>query len=297
MTLLLSVITADFVVQASDRRVTRGTKVVDDDTVKSVLFNGHAAFAFTGLARLPASKAALAHRGAEMDGGYRPTSQWIAEVVSLPAKLMEDVLDNIRVEAEAAFAAMGPAARKIPHGFVGVGWQGTPLEPILYLVSNIVTTTVTRQFHISRAPLAGLPYRLHSSLPLPPKIDKRMSRRMKETVDRKLGAGAVSRVLLETIREVADQNRRGTVGRGIIQVCIPKAPVVELVAEREYRITSGQPPHPEQITFQFFPAGKDEGVAYSPYVTFCGLITPRLISTGTFKIEHVEMGGEPSEPA
>lgn len=274
MTLLLSLLTRDYVLQASDRRVTQGAKLRDDESVKAVLLNGHTAFAFTGIARLPASEKARAVRGVE--AGYRDTSQWLAEVVSCGATTLGEVLEDIQAEAAAAVSRVPYPLRDCALAFVGVGWEGTPLEPVLYQVWNFSDGKVAKGFEIATGRFEGNepPYADHSSRPLPRKIAKDHQRRLRDCAERGLGPSATARVLVETIREVARQDR--SVGRGIIQVCIPRRPVVELEAGREW-LMSAHAPNDEHVTFQFFPPGEDTGKPHSPFMVLGGLITPTLI--------------------
>src|SRR4029077_798913 len=229
--------------------------------------NGHTAFAFTGLARLPASE--LARNARQVEGNFRDTSQWLAEVVSCPATKLTEVLTNVQGEASNAIAAVPYALRHCAHAFIGVGWEGTPLEPVLYQVWNFGQGRVRRDFQIAVARLEGEPYGVHSSRPLPPMIDRELQRRIRDCLPRDLGPAAVARILVETIRAVARQDR--TVGRGIIHVCIPRGPVVELESGREY-LLSARTPKRDEITFQFLPAHSDDGVPYSPFMVLGGLI-------------------------
>jgi hypothetical protein len=273
MTLLLSVLTQDYVVQVSDRRVVMlpGARLRDDDSVKAVLLHGHAAFAYTGLARLPASEAARAARGEA--GGYRDTSEWLAEVLSLGSTL-DEVLTNLKVEAADAISRAPTPLRNCAQAFVGIGWEGDPLEPVLYQVWNYGKGRVAKDFELATGRLEGEEYGAHSSRQLPPMIDNELNRRLTDCMKRGLGPSATARVLVETVRSVARGDR--TVGRGVIQVCLPRGPVQDMQAEKEW-LMSAHAPNLEHITFQHLPAYKDDGVPYSPVMVLGGLITPRLI--------------------
>jgi hypothetical protein len=61
MTMILTCLTKDYVVQASDRRLTRAigrkVEVIEDHSNKALIYSNHFTFAYTGLAKLPLKSA------------------------------------------------------------------------------------------------------------------------------------------------------------------------------------------------------------------------------------------------
>jgi hypothetical protein len=271
VTLILSALTQDYVVQVSDQRIVAvpSFRVEDDDTVKAVLYDNHTTFASTGLARLPRSEAVQAAEGG--DSLHRDAPYWLGEVMGLPAGTIPDMLENIRVEAAKSMAKAphGP----YPHAFVGVGWSGTPLVPTFYQVWNYPNGQAEQVFEVGMATL-DRPLAWNASKPIPPKVEKKCGREIKVCVERDLGPATVARILRRTIRTVA--NTDGTVGRGLIEVCLPRRPVVAHEAEQEWRL-SAKEPNLERASFRYFPTGEEESVPGSPIARLGPLLTEELI--------------------
>jgi hypothetical protein len=130
VTLVLTCVAPDYVVQVSDRCMTwvRADGRIDhqdDDTNKAVFFCGHMAFAYTGLGEL---------------GSHKRTDLWLAETLPGGAKLSESV-ELVRSRATSEFAAppiSRVAAKNRCHTFVGGGWATFKgrLEPIISITSN-----------------------------------------------------------------------------------------------------------------------------------------------------------------
>jgi hypothetical protein len=100
MTLILSVITPEYVLQVGDRRLTdiSSGRIVDEEAIKAVLFNNHISFSYTGLARLPRSASVIAARGG--DPTDRAASFWLAEVLALGRTLDEALVSSRRDRGE-----------------------------------------------------------------------------------------------------------------------------------------------------------------------------------------------------
>src|SRR5258708_38420117 len=78
MTMILTCLTKDFIVQASDRRLVylRGRKIIykEDDRNTALIYENHTVFAYTGLATLSNQKFAI---------------DWAAELLAQPATLQD----------------------------------------------------------------------------------------------------------------------------------------------------------------------------------------------------------------
>lgn len=132
MTLITFVLTEQYVVVASDRRITlaRGTKVLsqDDKAVKSVLINGQLLLGFTGVA--------------EPDG--MPMVQWLGE--HLTGVHPNDIPEVLR-DLMSKYYRANRAVHAIPHAFLAAGFAFNPLRspaawPMGFRVAN--TANVVR---------------------------------------------------------------------------------------------------------------------------------------------------------
>lgn len=264
MTLVLSCLTRDYVLQVSDRRLVFTQpkfSIKDDDTLKAVLLNGHVTFAYTGLSELPRSPRVAEIRG---DGPkILPTNMWLAEVLSL-GDCLENCLDMVAIEAKSALNYYRRYPENVRRlGFIGVGWTTqTPessFEPMMFLIDNFdnVSHFKKRIFNLGD----NVQHFFFSSLRLSKKIYKEKARAIAECVKRGLGPGAIGRVLIETLRKEARYNK--TVGTGAILTCIPRANVEIAHRGQAWGMSAG-PPSLENMTFLHIPAGSDDGIAHGP---------------------------------
>src|SRR5262245_37528625 len=117
MTLILSCLTNDYVLQVSDRRLTflggpRSGQVMDDDRNKAVVWNSIIAFAYTGVTPVDDER----------------TDIWLTRTLIDAAKAglppdLPSLLSFLRDSATNAFARLTTLhGRTFHHTFVGVGW-------------------------------------------------------------------------------------------------------------------------------------------------------------------------------
>lgn len=122
MTLVISAATAEYLIQATDRRLTRGWPITDvrDDETKAVIFCNSAIFGFTG-------------RAYADDQQTRRTDHWLCEALAGSTRLDEQ-LPVLKARADETFAFRGE-----PLAFAATAWgtrnDGEP-SPFLALVSN-----------------------------------------------------------------------------------------------------------------------------------------------------------------
>ena len=263
MTLILSVITQKYVFQACDRRLVftqPKVRVHDDSALKAVLLGFHSAFSYTGLANLPRSKAVASVRGS---GPQKlSTNVWLAEVLSLGNTLQECltyVVDEASESMNRQFA-LPPALRR--HAFIGVGWKQDAngrLEPAIYEINNF---TNTARFALTLITLGDQQYGSYSSHPLPTKVVKNYDRLLAEAMKRDVGPDAIGRIMVETIRDVARSVE--TVGRGVLQLCIPRVQVERVLTGGDWSMNTGHAP--DHMTFKHYAANSDDGSQYGPTV-------------------------------
>ena len=240
MTLILSCITREYVVQASDRKVTAfDGSWFENQRNKAVFFCGHSAFAYTGLASL----AGLL------------TEEWLTQELGT-AKALTDGIPHIARQAKAAL-------RRIPFGtsvpteernkirrlaFVNVAFmldagakEVAPqnLRPVVTVVSNffrppnIWLAQAERDFLTWHRYLPnGEPFALFSAgQSLRPDENKDLNEQLHRAIERATTGYPVARLLARQIKIVSDRNDK--VGSNVMCAVIPREAVVRDV---------GQPP-------------------------------------------------------
>jgi hypothetical protein len=121
MTLIVSAATTEYLLQAADRRLTRGQPIrhVRDDETKAVIFCNSAIFGFTG-------------RAYADDKQMHRTDHWLCEALAGSPHLGEQ-LPVLKARADESFAPRGE-----PLAISGTAWgtRDGNLSPCLVLVSN-----------------------------------------------------------------------------------------------------------------------------------------------------------------
>jgi hypothetical protein len=146
MTLILAVLTDEYVALASDRRVTerRGTRITRQEDTDTKTFNicGHFLMGFTGLARID---------------GHR-IERWVVDVLAgVDAK---DYFKALRGEIDSAFRRLGHAGL-IPHAFLAVGFAGVRSAGDLRPLSIVISNSLDEQGRFSPTAL-GSNFKIHS---------------------------------------------------------------------------------------------------------------------------------------
>lgn len=259
MTLVLSYLTPDFVVQVSDRRLTWSNgSVADDSSNKATVYCGRMAFAYTGLAQIKTHK----------------TDEWLTMLLAR-AKSMPEAMKMLKDEATAHFRGISETPRQRRHAFVAVGWTRRaveePFRRILVRVSNFHDAT--------GGELAEGGSEFSSALWIlepnePPRLNV-TGRQLTEDEALLLGDGLrhmqdatdVAFALARMVRIVAA--RDAAVGRGILAVHIPRAAVEAMGPE--FEVLFGAPFGPRTAGSAYFPANSQEMVQYGPNVACYGV--------------------------
>jgi hypothetical protein len=262
LTLIISVLTPQWAIQVSDRRLVRireGAAVrADDERNKAVTWCGRLAFAYAGLAEL---------------GREKQTDIWLANRLSESEAALEqgsdqgDLLGAVAQRATRYFE--GPrisrfSAEMRRHAFVGVGWARfdgeDDVSPYLALVSNFHDPEDGTELAEAR-PAFGLSMRrlepgqgghvMPVGYPLPQSEIDELSGRL-------AGADAddiaLVAVLADKVREAAAASE--LVGRGLLVNVIPRGGHGDEQAER--------------TTFlRVFPEDELPGTPYRP-IDVCG---------------------------
>jgi hypothetical protein len=124
MTLILSIITDEYIVQVSDRRLTRfDGSVFDDGTNKVLSWCGMFSIAFTGIAFIDRKQT-------------KPTLEWVQETLR-SAKDIEPAIELLRSGLQTKLAVLPNAwDKRLALSMVGWALRDGALVPVSILISN-----------------------------------------------------------------------------------------------------------------------------------------------------------------
>jgi hypothetical protein len=290
MTLILSYISREFVIQVSDQLlVTRHAgkwRPLRDPVVKSVVADGRVAFASTGLAQVPRSPAAQAGRNlpAEDVGA----NLWLAEVLALPDDPRE-IPQRLVEETSSSYAKLTSVPLDLrQQALMGVGWfsvDGGALEPVSIKITNM---NPARQFEATGVRLdGGARAHLEANRPLNSPRLIPLRRRIAQCVNRRVGPKPVARTLIAVARAIAATDE--TVGDDLILSCIPRNQVVRQLDGAGWVLEEGEPSL-RGVSFQHLPAGTHVGKTFSPTVVLGGLVAHQMHIAGGVNIQMLPPG-------
>jgi hypothetical protein len=259
MTLILSALTQDYVVQVSDRQLSVGGKRIEPPTNKSVIFCGHIAYGYTGQAFIE----------------NKTTELWLVDVLAgAQSQSPTQALEAIASRATDAFRRSSQLRNK-RHAFVGVGFGSisNQLRPLLCVISNY-TDTQDRQAGGVRDTftydctmldprnsfyLFPAGQRLHES-----EVGAFIANA--RSVVKRADAPAMAELLVRKVREVAD--RTETVGKDVMITIFPKSvvPFSSIATSFEPKTLT------DQATFRYRPSDDRSDIFYAPAIV-CGGIT------------------------
>jgi hypothetical protein len=257
VTLILSCLTPEYVLQVSDRRLTMlDGSVRDDDATKAVVFELQVAFGYTGLAELPRSQAAR-QRWPRQGANWVPTNEWLAEVLAIAGqegdpitRLAQETVASLR---RATYRVRDPMVRRI--AFIAVGWTQVPPDgddqPVLFTLSNLddPSQLTSRLETLGRRVSA-----VHSSLAHESTLRDSLERGIAKCVRHRTGPAAAGRLLVEAIRDVAARDK--TVGRGLLVNCVPLNAIKAARAGGSFGLAASEPSL-DGATFYYMPATGD----------------------------------------
>lgn len=233
MTLILTALTPEFIVQASDRMLTYPSgDVARSDAVKSVVVGVDTSFGYTGMAGLPVTASMAAARPYLKAGEWLTTSEWIATVAAnaSSSKLADTAL--LAAEGAKAMQLIGPRESSKLTIFIRTNWtmneRTGDLEPSLVRISNVMDenrfeyslTRIGSDRHslldtsLKKADLSSIGFSPDS-----------LERRIDEEVAGNSDPAKVLALLVDAVREVSRLLRaKGSliVGEDVIQTCIPR---------------------------------------------------------------------------
>jgi len=291
VTLILSHITRDYVLQVSDRRLVSlpDLKPKHDDATKAVLYGLHTTFGYTGLAHLRRSAKVCDRRN--KPGEPVATHMWLVEVLNLYPNSLEHAL--VAIQEEMNFVTLVSYLPK--HAFIGVGWidkgPGTPIEPAIHEIANI-DSKFQRTDRFQRYSIVlqkDQPFLTHWSSPGPEKIVMKTARLIRRRMRRGGAPSEIAGILREAVREVAKEDT--TVGRGVLVTCVPKKQALDDAAGKGWSITAVAP-NLESFSFLHFPAKHEIGLAHGPAIAIGENFAPKIILEGNARI----LVGRPTPP-
>ena len=262
MTLILTCITDQFVIQVSDRRLTylngpNVGKLMDDDRNKAVLWNSTVAVAYTGVTPID---------GVETDN-------WLASTLVEAARSgvepeVAPYLSYLRDRSTDAFRRLTQLhGRVFAHAFVGAGWglfgdrrypeRGERLSPYYVLVSNACApdgswkSNPDTEFVWSGqgfAPKPGLLRVINTGQPLALQEHRVLTRRLREVMKHDAGPSSAARCLVKAVRGVAARN--SAVGSNLMVTCIPREASAAMLSSTHLAASFGAP-NRTSCTFQY----------------------------------------------
>lgn len=237
MTMILTCLTKDFVIQSSDRRISKviDNKVqwYDDQSNKALVYKSQFVFAYTGQATIPVRK-----NGQIIDIS---TIDWAAEQLS-KGKNLEEAVFNLKYRATELMNAN--YVRKLPGykrrvAFVGAGFEEIEnggkqaRRPLRIMIENCIDDggsilDVPRdEFRVQHDPLGNSDAALYvAGQPLRPRrIEVEFSRLLKSSAQHNVNPEKIGVLLTGKILDTAKamHKDRKTVGENIMCICVPQA--------------------------------------------------------------------------
>lgn len=273
MTQILAAITNNYVLLATDRRLTYAVgpkkgQLFDDDTCKLVNFCNYSGLAYSGLAQIEG----------------KATHEWIA--CALADANCSDIGTAgkiIRDRATQAFSKLPPSTRR--HVFVMAGWaqfkKFPGLRPHVGVISNYLDSDwrplpdsrPTFDFTTRVLNEDGPVYWAAFGQPLGEDRYHAFTRNMNRLVTRDIGPAEALRLLVDEI--LSTSSRQPTVGSRILALSIPKQ-CVERQLNSGSSSMKGLPPTRENVTFAYFQPGYSELQQYGPTLVCGGFAVTNL---------------------
>jgi hypothetical protein len=236
MTMILTCLTPDFVIQSSDRRISvvKDNKLQwwDDHRNKALVYKSQFVFAFTGQATIPVKK-----NGQII---WTSTIDWAAEQLS-KGKNLEEAVFNLKYRATELMNTN--YVRKLPDykrrvAFVGGGFEeiesgGKQIRrPLRIMIENFIDDDgsildVPRdEFRVQYNRLGNRGAALYvAGQQLQPSIEVEFSKLLRSYAQHKVNPERIGVLLTEKIQDTAKAmpKHRKTVGENIMCICVPQA--------------------------------------------------------------------------
>lgn len=222
MTLVVSCISPNHVVQVSDRRLTwaagpKAGELADDHTNKALVVCNRLCVSYTGLAEIGRVKTdEWVLDVADRVRPYNPARVWIAIALAATAEFR-----NIRFDRSLKRHAF------LISGWAKLGRTDAPISPFISTISNALSAEgdwldeAEDSFRVRVIPLADKPYLISTvGQRLPDNILTRLTRNVRNYAVRERGPEAYMRLIAAAIRATANINQ--LVGRNLMAISLPK---------------------------------------------------------------------------
>lgn len=268
MTQIISVITKEFVLLASDRRLTyasgpRAGEIFNDDTCKLVSLCNVCGIGYTGLARIC----------------NKPTHEWIATI--LASEKCRDPASASRIISERATLEFSKVPEFIRHQtFLMTGWvKFNNLEGFrsffCFITNSLdnfgrVLPKAMDAFQCRIKVLSDTESMLWTSIgqPLTQERESRLERSLRKLVVKEIGPREALRLLSDEIINTSTVANNVTVGDKILGLCIPRLSIERQLQTGQSTLLATQPIL-NSAAFTYFERGYSELRQYGP--TFvCG---------------------------
>lgn len=267
MTQIIAVITQEYALLASDRRLTYGDgprrgQVYDDDTCKLVSLCSTTGIAYSGVGNM---------------NRRTPTHEWIAQTLAeagcYDARCAEQTLV---AKAPSALSTVPRTLRR--HVFVFAGWALFGNPPEIRPYSAMITNERDADFKPTPEPLDSFnafrkylrdqedPQFVIVGEPLSEVRAQGLIRNVRRLVEREIGPNEALRLLVDEIINTSKQCAR--VGSKVLGFCIPKKAAQRFFETGGSAILAAQP-NSETAAFSYFEEGYNELKQYGP-TSVCG---------------------------
>jgi hypothetical protein len=268
MTQIVSVITKDYALLASDRRLTVGEgprlgELVDDDACKLVSLYNTCGIGYSGLARIEG----------------KATHEWIATTLASancrgPAKASQVLAER----AGRVLASVPVSIRR--QIFLIAGWELFTKPPGLRSFFSVITNALDESGQALAQPRALFDCRVRAlhdgeellwyviGQPLPTERSEQLERNLRRLVEREIGPKEALRLLVDEIVNTSVNEKCKSVGSRVLGFCIPRRSVELQMQSGSSRMVAKQPGD-DWVTFAYFQPTYNELQQYGP--TFvCG---------------------------
>ena len=261
MTLILSCLTNEHIVQVSDKRLTwKDGRPPYDGANKIVILHQQVAFSYTG----------RGHTNVE----GKTIDLWLGEVLwKVRSKSYMDICSAIASNATVIFWQM-PSLWDKRHSFVGIGWiklaVDNQLRPIVTTISNALDhdggllPVAQDEFGVTHRVLPdSKPFHLEiTGQPMAEKTKVQTLRLLRRCVAKNAGPIPMAQILCGAVRATASRNE--TVGRNLLVVSIPRSSFSPTRSYISRCFFINSLPSKEVPTFLYVPQDESEAVQHGP---------------------------------
>lgn len=260
MTILLSCITQDYALQVTDRRlVFPDGKLADDSSNKALIYKGHLAVCFTGLARF----------------GGEPTVDWlIQQLREVKGSTFLDACNRVAENATIEVRKVDAPSSLKHHTFHITGWvrpyppeADEIIEPLAILITNswgadLGKLDLPSEEFVVLGGIQGLEqgfelYNIGQQVPQDRRFNAR--RIVRRCVQRSVGPAAIAKLCAAEVAHLAQTNP--AVGADVMVVCVTR----KAASGRDASVHSGLPSL-DKNSFWFMGADGDPLIQFGPAV-------------------------------